>query len=90
MARSVVDPGHVGLRVPLAGGWSEGVQPSELSGAVDSSLRPAPAQTVDLGAGFVVPTRRNALHTIEAPVTVAGHIEHWILDTGANISDSIR
>lgn len=49
-------------------------------------LRWAPAQTVDLGAGFIVPTRRNALHTIEAPVTVGGHIEHWILDTGANVS----
>src|SRR6185295_14698834 len=50
------------------------------------ALRGAPPQTVDLGAGFVVPTRRNALRTIEAPVTVAGHVEHWILDTGANIS----
>jgi hypothetical protein len=32
MARSVLDRGHVGLRVPLAGGWGEGVQPRELSG----------------------------------------------------------
>ena len=28
----MVDPGHVGLGVPLAGGWGEGVQPCELSG----------------------------------------------------------
>ena len=33
MARSVVDPGHVGLGVPLAGGWGEGVQPRKLSGS---------------------------------------------------------
>ena len=32
MARSVVDPGHVGLRVPLAGGRGEGVQPCKLTG----------------------------------------------------------
>src|SRR5215203_7271868 len=32
MARSVVDRGHVGFGVPLAGGWREGVQPRELSG----------------------------------------------------------
>jgi hypothetical protein len=28
----MVDGGHVGLGVPLAGGWGEGVQPGELSG----------------------------------------------------------
>lgn len=50
------------------------------------ALRKVRAQTVTLRAGFVVPTRRNAIHTIEAPVRIAGHIEHWILDTGANIS----
>jgi hypothetical protein len=32
MARSVVDPGHVGFGVPLAGGWGQGVQPGVLSG----------------------------------------------------------
>ena len=31
MVRSVVDPGHVGLGVPLAGSRGEGVQPRELS-----------------------------------------------------------
>jgi len=32
MAGSVVDGGHVGFGVPLAGGWGEGVQPGELGG----------------------------------------------------------
>ena len=35
------------------------------------ALRKAPAQTVSSEASFVVPTRRNAINTIEAPITVA-------------------
>jgi hypothetical protein len=50
------------------------------------ALRKAPAQTISSAGGFVVPTRRNAVNTIEAPITIAGRLEHWILDTGANIS----
>lgn len=49
-------------------------------------LRRAPPETVALSSAFTISTRRDAIGGIEAPITVAGHTEPWILDTGAGMS----
>ena len=49
-------------------------------------LRRVPVQTIKMEGQFTVPTKRNAVDLIEAPVVVGGTTGYWILDTGANIS----
>jgi len=46
----------------------------------------APVQKVHRERAFTIPTRRNAVGLIEAPVQINGRTEFWALDTGANIS----
>jgi predicted aspartyl protease len=53
-------------------------------------LRAAPAQTLRMESAFIVPTKRNAVGLIEAPVQIGGRMERWALDTGANISTLTR
>jgi hypothetical protein len=50
------------------------------------SLRNAPPQTVVFHSAFMISTKKNALGLAEVPVTVGGHAESWILDTGANMT----
>jgi predicted aspartyl protease len=53
-------------------------------------LRKAAAQTLHMESAFIVPTQRNAVGLIEAPVEIGGRMERWALDTGANISTLTR
>lgn len=49
-------------------------------------LRHAPPETVKIARSFTIATQQNSAGMIEAPVSVAGHTQPWILDSGANIS----
>lgn len=49
-------------------------------------LRGAPAQTVNVAAPFIVPTRRDAMGLLEVQVQLGRRRQWMILDTGANVS----
>ncbi len=49
-------------------------------------LEAAPAQIVESGGRFSLPTHRSKIGTIDTDLTVNGVTKSWILDTGANFS----